>query len=71
MPIELLYPDDVDTRSNWPPGRASRLCRAGKLPHYILPDGSIRLRWEEIVPLIQHIDAVPITTEAKGDRHDG
>lgn len=64
MPTELLYPDDIDTRLNWPPGRTSRLARSGKLPHYILPDGSIRLSWDEITPLIQH---VPTGTEkAKG-----
>jgi hypothetical protein len=61
MPDELLYPDDIDSRLNWPPGRTSRLARAGKLPRYILPDGSIRLRWEEIEPLVQHVpnDSTP------------
>lgn len=55
MPTDLIYPDDVDHRLNWQPGRASRLARAGKLPHYILPDGSIRLRWDEIAALVQHV----------------
>ena len=69
MPTELLYPDDIDSRLNWPPGRTSRLARAGKLPRYILPDGSIRLRWEEIAPLVQHVAAIPDPTNAKeGDR---
>jgi hypothetical protein len=67
MPTELLYPDDIDSRLNWPPGRTSRLARTGKLPHYVLPDGSIRLRWEEIAPLVQHVPTDPDTTEAKGD----
>jgi len=57
MLTELLYPDDIDTKLNWPPGRTSRLARAGKLPHYILPDGSIRFRWDEIVTLIRHVVA--------------
>lgn len=61
---DLLYPDDVDLLLNWPPGRTSRLTRAGKLPHYVLPDGSIRLRWEEIAPLVRHVNPTP--TKAKG-----
>jgi YD repeat-containing protein len=28
---------------------------AGKLPHYILPDGSIRLRWDEVEPLVRRM----------------
>ena len=67
MPTELLYPDDIDSRLNWPPGRTSRLARTGKLPHYVLPDGSIRLRWEEIAPLVQRVTTAPDTTEAKGE----
>jgi hypothetical protein len=66
MPTELLYPEDIDSRLNWPPGRTSRLIRTGKLPHYILPDGAIRLRWEEIAPLIQHIATSLETTKVKG-----
>jgi hypothetical protein len=53
MPSDLEYPEDIDARLNWPPGRTSRLAKAGKLPHYVLPDGSIRLRWDEIAPLIR------------------
>jgi hypothetical protein len=64
MLTELLYPDDIDSRLNWPPGRASRLARTGKLPHYILPDGSIRLRWEEISPLVHRVS--PDANQAKG-----
>jgi hypothetical protein len=67
MLAELLYPDDIDARLNWPPGRTSRLARNGKLPHYILPDGSIRLCWDEIAPLVQHITP---TIEPKGAGRD-
>jgi hypothetical protein len=66
MPTDLLYPDDIDSRLNWPPGRTSRLARMGKLPHYILPDGSIRLRWDEITTLVQHVTSAP--KKAKGGR---
>jgi hypothetical protein len=48
MPTDLLYPDEIDARLNWPVGRAARLARRRTLPHYVLPDGSVRLggtRW--------------------------
>jgi hypothetical protein len=54
---DLLYPEDIDGRLNWPLGTASRLARRGRLPHYRLPDGSIRLRWSEIKPLVQRVPA--------------
>jgi hypothetical protein len=63
MPTDYLYPDDIDRRLNWPPGRTSRLARSGKLPHYVLPDGSIRLHWSEIELLVQFIAATPAKTK--------
>jgi len=69
MSTELLYAEDIDFRLNWPPGRTSQLARKGKLPHYVLPDGSIRLRWEEIEPLVQHVQTAPAV--AKGGSADG
>ncbi len=39
---DLNYGEDIDRRLNWPLGRAERLARKQKLPHYVLPDGSIR-----------------------------
>lgn len=51
----LLYPDDIDTRLNWPAGRAQQLARRRKLPHYVLPDGSIRFIWEEVVGLVRRV----------------
>jgi|GEM_PF-2127306 len=53
----LLYPEDVDRRLNWPLGRAERLARRRRLPHVILPDGSIRFDWTRIEPLLRHVDA--------------
>lgn len=55
MPHDLLHPEDIDHRLNWPPGRTSRLVRRRKLPHYLLPDNSVRLRWAEIEPLIKRV----------------
>jgi hypothetical protein len=49
----LIYPEEVDRRLNWPLGKAERLARNRKLPHYVLPDGSIRFRWSEIEALVK------------------
>lgn len=53
----LLYPEDVDRRLNWPLGNTERLARRKRLPHVVLPDGSIRFDWSEIEPLLRHVDA--------------
>jgi hypothetical protein len=52
----FLYPEDVDRRLNWPLGRAERLARRRRLPHVLLPDGSIRFQWDRIEPLIRIVD---------------
>ncbi|HJZ58653.1 MAG TPA: hypothetical protein VKE74_27170 [Gemmataceae bacterium] len=52
MPTDLLFPEEIDVRLGWPPGTAQRLARRQKLPHYVLPDGALRLRWDEVVPLV-------------------
>ena len=53
--MSLLYPEDIDNRLNWPIGRATRLAKKGKLPHIVLPDGSIRFEWESIEPLLVRV----------------
>ncbi len=55
--MELLYATDVDQRLNWPLGRAEKLACQRRLPYVLLPDGSIRFRWEEIEPLILDVRA--------------
>ena len=50
--MSLLYPEDVDRGLNWPLGRAERLARQRRLPYVLLPDGSIRFRWDEIDRLV-------------------
>ncbi len=67
MPTDLVFPEDIDSRLNWPPGRALRLARRGRLPHYILPDGTIRLRWDEVAPLVLHVTATPATGTEGGE----
>ncbi len=56
--MTLLYPDEVDRRLNWPVGRAERLARQRRLPYVLLPDGSIRFRWEEVEGLLLDVPAV-------------
>ena len=64
-----LYPDDIDKRLNWPPGTALRMARRRRLPHTILPDGSIRFLWSEIEPLLVRVSGSPMIR--RGMRHAG
>ena len=59
----LLYPEEIDQRLYWPLGRSERLARQRRLPYVMLPDGSIRFKWEEIETLVL---AVPATAQPKG-----
>jgi hypothetical protein len=51
----FLYPEEIDERLTWPLGTAKRLARRKRLPHYVLPDGSIRFKWEEVEDTVQRI----------------
>jgi hypothetical protein len=64
--MALLYGEEIDQRLNWPLGRAEMLARQRRLPYVLLPDGSIRFRWEEIEPLIQPVPSSsgPVSAEA-------
>jgi hypothetical protein len=62
----LLYPEEIDHLLNWPLGTAARLARRNTLPHYRLPDGSIRFRKEEVESLVSHIVPRADRPEAKG-----
>ena len=55
----LETPDEIDLLLNWQPGRAKRLARRNKLPHYKLPDGEIRFRRDEILSLITAAGPLP------------
>jgi hypothetical protein len=59
MPTDLLFPEDIDARLSWPPGTALRLARRGRLPHYVLPDESVRMCWAEIALHVRHVEALP------------
>jgi hypothetical protein len=65
--MSLLYPEDVDQRLNWPLGRAERLARQRRLPYVLLPDGSIRFRWEQIEQLVLSVRMVNTTEGVQND----
>jgi len=48
----LLIPIEVDRIFRYRPGKAERLAKRGKMPHIVLPDGSIRFRQEDIEHLL-------------------
>jgi len=62
--MPLSFGEDIDRRVGWPLGKAERLARQGKLPHLILPDGSVRFEWSEIDPLILR---VPLESHGCGE----
>ena len=66
----FIFGDEVDRKMVWKPGRAERLARQRRLPHVLLPDGSIRFDWNELEPLIVRVPAVTATIETEG-RADG
>ena len=53
----MLYPEEIDKRLSWPLGTAKSLARRKRLPHYVLPDSSIRFKWEEVESLIERVPA--------------
>ena len=63
--MDYQWPDDIDRHLNWHPGTAERLARRGRLPHYKLPDGSIRFRVEEIQPLIRRVTPPPLCIKCR------
>ncbi len=51
----FICSEEIDQRFRWSIGRAERLARRGKLPHVVLPDGSIRFEPEAIEGLITRV----------------
>jgi hypothetical protein len=48
----LLDGSAVDRCLALRPGTAERLARRGRLPHVVLPNGSIRFEWDEVEQLL-------------------
>jgi hypothetical protein len=65
---DLVYPEVIDRRLEWSLGTAARLARRRRLPHYVLPDGSIRLLWSEVEDLVRRVPAELANQE--GVSHD-
>jgi hypothetical protein len=61
--MQLLYGEEIDKRLNWPLGKAQRLARRRKLPHVVLPDGSIRFEWSAVSALMQ-FNALPAAVKS-------
>jgi hypothetical protein len=59
----FIFARDIDQRLGWKPGRAERLAKQRRLPHYLLPDGQFRFVWDEIEPLIVHVPVVSAARE--------
>jgi hypothetical protein len=64
----FLYPEEIDERLNWPLGRAAKLAKRQRLPHVVLPDGSIRFEWSAIEFLVKHVPASDSNATEVGDR---
>lgn len=52
MTTALLTSREVDRLLRYSPGKAVRLAKRGKLPHIVLPDGSVRFREQDIQQLL-------------------
>jgi hypothetical protein len=61
------YPEDIDRSLNWPLGTAARLARRNKLPHYRLPDDSIRFRKDEVEALVRRVPPPAATLNPNGE----
>ncbi len=55
----FLSPGQVDDLFGWPPGTAARLARRKRLPHYRLPDDSIRFDPAEVESTVRHVPLPP------------
>jgi len=71
--IELLKPSQVDLIFKWTPGRTRQMCRQGRIPFIVLPDGkTIRIREDYILQIIhpQAVDKVVETIKNSRDLPD-
>ena len=61
----LLYPEQIDRRLNLPIGTAARMARQRKLPHVVLPNGSIRFAWGAVRRTLRRVPASAATTPCR------
>ncbi len=57
----MMKPSELDRQFGWNTGTARKLAEKGRLPHVLLPDGSIRFEMDQILPLVKRCSP---TTEA-------
>jgi hypothetical protein len=71
--IELLKPTQVDLIFKMAPGWTRQMCRQGRIPFIVLPDGkTIRIREDYILQIIhpEAVDKVIETIESSRDIPD-
>ncbi len=61
----------IDALLGWPGGRAERLAKKSKLPHYVLPTGEIRFKTAEILALITPGGPLPPASALLDDLPEG
>jgi hypothetical protein len=66
MIADLLKPNEVDLILRVPFGRSAKLAKEGKLPHILLPDGSIRFRPEDVQRITGQAPAQEALTDLPG-----
>jgi len=57
----LLLGIEIDKRLSWPLGRSERLAKRRKLPHVVLPDGSVRFDWHVVEATLRQVPAATST----------
>jgi hypothetical protein len=65
-----VRPEVVDRHYSWSPGVARRLARRGLVPHYRLPDGSIRFCLDEVAAVVVRVAATEPQHHESEVRHD-
>ena len=65
-----VRPEFVDRHFAWSPGKALRLARRRLLPHYRLPDGSIRFRLDEVATVVVRVAASKVQHHVSEVQHD-
>lgn len=61
---DLVTGREIDRAFLWPAGRSEKLARRDRLPHYRLPDNSIRFRLSEVLPLVRPAGSLPPASSA-------
>jgi len=64
--LRLRRPEQLDDLLDWSPGTCARLARRGRLPHYRLPGGEIRLNVDEVLEMVRRVPVTAISKQSTG-----